>query len=131
MLKCLKSLSDWEPEYAKEVEQGALTALAEAAGVDIVTYNLAKTRVLLDGHYGPISDADWEEQDGRHMPMREARRILKRAAGASIGDVEFCNPEFECYDDGEGNQMPNCEIPGDAIKRELFSFYREIYGGMP
>ena len=56
MLKTLQPLANCEPEYANHVEQDIYNDLADEANCTLAEWKLAKTRVFIDGNYGPISD---------------------------------------------------------------------------
>lgn len=148
MIDCLKDMENWDPVGAQLAEQQIWLSFAEEAGVTLEELQLAYSRVTVDGYYGPISDEDWAEQDGRPMPLKKAIAILHSALEhspvvkyVSSEDGWCCNgvdPEegegcrhqdhVEMEDDGpmwHGNEVV---VLPEAIKRQCFPSLIEIYG---
>lgn len=132
-IKALKPLGDWDPageEYW--TEKIWETMYGAAGGKEKLTQ--AWDRVHADGWSGPIDNDEWEETEGYRMTVTDGRRILADASDAlnEIGRIEFTNPDYGDYEeDEEGNALPNAYIDDDAIRDDLFKWYREIYGGNP
>lgn len=110
-------------------------ALAES-GVSRAEYETATSRVYWDGYYGPISDADWNEHDGRPMTMQQAHDIIGKVAEA-VGDyhemtLELCDDE-DCETCREecGHEVDVSTVAARDIRRELFAPFVAIYGADP
>lgn len=132
IFKCLESLSDWDPAYAEDVVRQVNEALLTAAEVDEERYKRCRTRVFIDGNYGPIDDDEWKETEGEDEPtLAEALEVIKRAERDFSFDVKFCNYDYEVEEDEDGMPIPNASISSTDFKCELFGFYYEIYGGHP
>lgn len=99
------------------------------AGVTEELFKAAMSRVVLDGFYGPISSADWEEQDGR-LPytVREGLAILGTVA-EEIDD--YVEEDYFENEDGEEYLAEVGRVDAREIKREVFSDLVKIYGGLP
>jgi hypothetical protein len=134
MLKCLKTLDDWEPGYAEEIDKKVRESICEAAEVTKEVWEAAVSRVWYDGNYGPITAEDWVQADDtperrQVANLKDALKIVEKGMGAGFDDIEFYNPDFESVGENEeGFDIPNCVIDGDRIKKEVFWFYHEIYG---
>ena len=115
------------------------TALVDA-GVSREQFAAALDRVVIDGNFGPISPADWREQDGREpATVAEALAVLGKVSDAvsdyRLTSTEYCADPDEC--EGEDGQMclghDTDEVAADAddLRREIFAQVREIYGSLP
>jgi hypothetical protein len=136
-------MEGWDPCGAQIAEQEIWAGFASEAGVTLEELHLAYTRVTLDGYYGPISDEDWAEQDGRPMPLKKAIAILHSALEHDPM-VKYISPEIGwCCDGAEHCDHPDHKeldedgplfhgsevvVLPEAIKRECFPSLIEIYG---
>jgi len=119
MLDCLKHMEEFDPAGAEMAEQQIWQEFAEGAGVPLATLKLAYRRVAFDGYYGPVSDDEWEEQDGDAMPLKEAIDILHRAL-ETRPCITYEHPD---YSDEE------LTVDDDAIRKSCFPAIPKIYGG--
>lgn len=94
---------------------------AEAAGVNVKRLKSAYDRVVWDGNYGPVSDAEWVRVDGRKMPLRTALGILRDA----IAHQPSVYVESEYEDEGEPTELDPQEVLED-----FFHDLVEIYGDL-
>lgn len=116
------------------------TALASAK-VSREKFDAAFDRVVVDGNFGPISPADWREQDGREpTTVSEALAILGRVSD----EIDDYRSEFTAYCPLGGfdtctEDPENCgghtdyEIVATAedIRRAVFGKVVNIYGNLP
>lgn len=127
MLKCLKSLADWEPVYVEELEKEIWQNMADGAGVDLETLNSAIGIVKFDGWFGPYTDEDYE-QEGHKITKNRALEIVEMARDVRFSDVEYQDPDYPC-DCGEYDcDGTTAVIEGKEIYNEIWKWYREIYG---
>lgn len=119
-------------------------ALARGAGVSVDTLRTALRRVIYDGDYGPVSDADWRRIDGTRMTMSRARETIRAAQDAEIPTVRLDHPDagYTCagsetcghedhdlYADGDAMFHHDVvEIPREALLEWYFGALRPIYG---
>jgi hypothetical protein len=143
MLDCLKHMEEYDPAGAVFAEERIWQEFAEAAGVDKEELLLAYTRVHLDGYYGPISDEDWEEQDGRPMTLKKAIAIVHTAlehhptvtythpdVGWLCEGAKKCDhPDHEEMEDDEPlwHEGEVTVLP-ESIRLSCFATIKEIYG---
>lgn len=127
----------------EHVGEGIIPAAVKAAGVDPKRFSAACDRVYCDGMYGPISERDWREQDGRKPYGVGAARAIVRKVFDEIRDVPIMDYEF-CdatgRDDRNGTDFNCGERPcpghdfeaGRIEKKEVLAAYfgwvRDIYG---
>ena len=146
-----EAASAWDTGFAETAEPAFRKALMDAAGVDEKTWQAAYDRVVCDGNYGPISDADWNEQDGRKMRMSDAKRILREGYDGfsvpsgfkyELPDVgATCNGSHrrksgDCHHSAHRDlreygpmfHSETLEIERDTYLRWYFSAITEIYG---
>ena len=111
-------IQDNDPSY------NPLVTACEKAGISTELLDAAEDRVYYDGYYGPINDAEWEEQDGRKpYSVSEALDIMRRV-----------NDEIEDYwdkDDGEFGYDFNMHVESREIAKAAWPWLTEIYGGLP
>jgi hypothetical protein len=135
-----KEMSQWEPEYVKTVVDEIWQEIYSSADVEKEKFQLAVNRVCADGFSGPISDDEWEEATGSKISLKEALKIVKDGMDAGFNDVKYYNPDYYDpqdphyeEDDNEDRNVGlpdnNCVIKGDDIKRTIFKWYFDIYGG--
>lgn len=106
MKNIIEQIQDDDPSY------DPLKRALVLSKTDRDLWNAACSRVYSDGYYGPISPAEWEEQDGRKpYTVKEAIEVIKTV----LNQVEPYQIENEVIDDSE-------------IKAALIPFWREIYG---
>lgn len=106
------------PEY-NPIEQARI-----AAGISEDDLHAAVDRVYYDGYYGPISPAEWAEQDGRSPnTVSEALNILHKVAD----NVE----DYWDTDDGEFGFDFNMHVESRDIVKAAWPFLTEIYGSLP
>jgi len=144
MLEALKHMSEYDPEGAETINNTIWLEFATAASVSEQELHNAYARVMWDGYYGPVTDAEWEEAHGDEMPMCRAHAILKEACdyaptiqyehpdcGFVCGGSEECaHPDHEeLGDDGPMFHMELVEIDPEDILRSMFPAIRDIYGG--
>lgn len=110
-----------------------------AAEVDLNVFKAACDRVYIDGFYGPVSTADWREQDGREpASIVDARKIVE-AVIAEVRDVPttdllFCQQEGGLNECDEPRSCQGHEVATGMVERKDFlkaylPWYAEIYGG--
>lgn len=120
-------------DAAKEWTKDALQKASIQCGKTTVTQlQRARIRVRADGWYGPISDDVWKEEAGYKMPMKRAKCIVREAMNTNFRNIEFYHPDYESIPDPdyeEGVMLPNAEVSGDEVVKEMFRFIHEIYGG--
>ena len=89
------------------------------SSVPVDVRRAATDRVFADGNYGPISQEDWLEQDGREpSTVADALRIL--------AEVDKSITDYDPLDyDGDGL------IDRDEIRRDVWSWVLDIYGRLP
>ncbi len=99
------------------------------AGVDREVFAAALDRVYADGFYGPVSEAEWREQDGREpFSVSRALRVLSEVSDA----VDDCRETFWGEDeDGEEVEWEETVAEASDIRREVFAVVFEIYGRLP
>lgn len=124
MKSLIETIRENDPSY------NPLTGALVLAKVDRDTWNAACSRVYSDGYYGPISDEDWKEQDGRKpYSVKEAIKIIATVL-ANVEDYyefEFCEPgstDTNCA----GHRIFDSKVDASVIRAELIPFYKEIYG---
>jgi hypothetical protein len=94
------------------------------------TWRAACSRVYYDGYYGPISNEDWLEQDGREpSSVEEATNIIAHVLEKveSYYELEFCEEgttDTVCT----GHSNWDTKVNADEIRAALIPFYKEIYG---
>jgi hypothetical protein len=104
-----------------------LAQAADRAGIPLDYVRAALSRVIIDGNYGPISSAEWEEQDGRApSDMATALDILARVS-EEVEDYR----EMIFDEDYEGAQTEWTRAEASAIRHALFAGVVAIYGGLP
>jgi hypothetical protein len=130
-----------ETEWLKtEVEK----AFAKGAHVTVKTLRRALARVVDDGHYGPVDDAEYEATIGYHMPMVRALDIIADAQEAELPTVRLDEPDHgytcsgidECAHEGHeetGEPGPlfhteQVEIEREALVSWYFDSLKPIYG---
>lgn len=132
----------WEDVDA--IKAAVEKSLARGAGVSVDTLRTALRRIVYDGHYGPVSDADWRNVDGTRMPLSRALRIVRAAKEADLPTVSLPHPDVgylcggaeECaHEDHEllGDNGPMfhqelVEIPREQLLGWYFGALRPIYG---
>ena len=123
MKSIIEQIQEDDPNYAP------FKQACEAAGIE---YDLAKAaldRVVMDGFYGPLSNSDWEEQDGRRpFSVSEGLEILAKVSEEVTGYNELFVDEDE---EGHEVQWKEETFDSSTIKRDLFCRVIEIYGGLP
>jgi hypothetical protein len=88
--------------------------------IDESLLDAACDRVYIDGYYGPCSDQEWEETDGRKpYSVKEALGIM----GQVYNEIE----DFTMYADG----LDEYQVDRSDIARALWPWLIEIYGGLP
>lgn len=110
----------------------------EKAGITLDTFHAAMARVYHDGYYGPISDADWREQDGREPSnVDDALKILSKIAD-EIEDYRHEVYETDHVTDEEGQMVDaggilvtDWIVDAADIRSELFSEIYKIWGKPP
>lgn len=80
----------------RDVEQ----TLARGAGVSVETLRTALRRLVYDGHYGPVSDADWRAIDGTRMSISRATKIVRAVQDAELPAVRLYDPDTGYLCDG-------------------------------
>jgi len=124
MKSVIEQIRDDYPAY-DPVEQAC-----QDAGISRELFRAALSRVVLDGYYGPISDKDWEEQDGREpYSVKEALKILQKVSDEIEGYREYIH--YGEDDDGEIIEIEEETVDANDIRRDIFSGVVEIYGGLP
>lgn len=99
------------------------------SGVDRDRFAAALDRVTIDGFYGPVSSADWRDQDGREpSTVEQALRVLAKVAECIDDYRETVYGEDE---DGEEFEITETLADAEDIRREVFSGVVEIYGHLP
>lgn len=155
----LRFWSQHEPAPAEDAMRRYIEAMLAAAACDLDTFQAALDRYLLDGNFGPISDEDWAEQDGRPVTRAQAVRILNDAMQVGFGDHEFYNPEAEsaglacatcqvpavpkegaeewpraacptCGSSDDLVEVPNARLVGEGVRRAFWAGVRAITGRM-
>lgn len=156
-LPSLKEWADHEPGPATQLTVQWLEDILKEAECTLDEFEAACTRIRLCGYYGPISDEEWLEQDGRDMPRARAVRILNAATDVAFENHEYYNPEVtmadrvcpECNSYVEVREDPvecsrcdwvgmldetnadvNAAVDGDGVRKEFFNFIIEIYGDL-
>lgn len=77
-------------------------------------WTAACDRVFTDGYYGPISNEEWKEQDGREpYSVKDAIEVLKKVLD-----------KVDDYRDEDRSVIADAH----EIKKALVPFWREIYG---
>ena len=108
-------------------------ALARA-GVSSDLYHAAFDRVYFDGFYGPISAADWVEQDGRDpSTVTAALVILGRVSDEIEGyrEIIVCSDPNCDHDDDGDHEWEEETASAEEIRRDVFRIIIEIYGHLP
>lgn len=109
------------------------------SGVLLSLFNNACDRVYYDGYYGPISDEEWLEQDGRvPSSVRESIWLIAKVLSEieDYKEIAYCddlrhspyarlNDEY-CEDECIGHEVGRASA--EEIRREIVYWYREIYG---
>lgn len=101
-----------------------------ASGVSMDTWNAAGSRIYYDGYFGPLSDEDWKEQDGREPSnVKEAIAVVAKVLDKveSYYEFDFCEPG-STHTNCTGHRIWNTEVHSSEIKQALIPFYKEIYG---
>lgn len=92
---------------------------ARKAGISPETLRAAEDRVYMDGYYGPFSDLEWDDTDGRKpSSVKEALAILEKVAD----NVE----DYRQYELGDGYVIDSRDIV-----KAMWPWLVEIYGGLP
>lgn len=102
-----------DTDYLKsEVER----AFAHGAHVTVETLRRALRRVVADGIHGPIGDREWEEMDGKRMPMKKAVEIVRAAQGAELPAIYVSSPDVGvvCGGAGECEHQDHRELSDDG-----------------
>lgn len=131
--KIFKDYSNCDPEGAKAAIDSLWKEIYEGAGVEREKFQLAVNRVYFDGYFGPIPQEDWDEEDqgAKGLTVTEALKIVEDGMNA-VSDISYYNPEHDYeYDGDDEDYQPqdNSVIEAKDLKRSLFKFYYEIYGG--
>jgi len=119
MSTIIEQIQDEDPSF------DPVALACHASGVDRDRFAAALDRVYIDGFYGPVSAADWQQQDGREpSTVSEALRVLSTVSD----DIDDYRETFYGGDEVEWQ-----EVTADAsdIRREVFSAVLEIYGRLP
>ncbi len=101
----------------------------EKAGVAREAFAAVLDRVYFGGVHGPVSAAEWRQQDGREpYSVSEALAVLGRVSDA-IDDYR----ETFYAEDEDGDEVEWQETVAEAsdIRREVFAAVFEIYGRLP
>lgn len=144
MLDCLKHMAEYNPVQAECTEQEVWQGFAAEAGVTVEELALAYTRITFDGYYGPISDDEWAEQDGRPMPLKKAIAIMHTAL-EYVPVIKYTHPEVGytcegadhcCHPDHEDMEDPGpmfhegeVSVLPETVKMSCFPAIKKIYGG--
>ncbi len=84
---------------AEDPSYDPVTLACEKGGVDAQVFAAALDRVYIDGYYGPVSSADWQEEDGREpSSVPGALAVLERVSAAIDG---YREPFYGEDEDGE------------------------------
>lgn len=113
-------------------------ALRKTPFIGPALWKAACDRVYMDGYYGPLSDSDWEEQDGRKpysvsSAMKIIAKVLDNVEPYKVmqycDDLQF-DPDVDendlCEDECIGHETER--IDASDIKAALIPWYKEIYG---
>jgi hypothetical protein len=125
MKTLIQRIQENDPRYDPWAEAVA------ASGHTRELADAAMSRVVLDGNYGPLSDSDWEEQDGRKpYSVAEALDILSDISDCIDDYREFVyvgtDPETD-----EPLEEEQTTATAEDIRRCVFRSVIEIYGGLP
>lgn len=123
MASLIEQIQGGDPSY------DPVALACEAAGVEREVFAAAFDRVYVDGFYGPVSDEDWREQDGREpASVSRALKVLERVSDA-VDDYR----ETVCGQDQDGElvEWEETRVGASDIRREVFAVVYEIYGGLP
>lgn len=132
----LDTIRDEHPSY------DPIPAAAARAGLSMETVNAACDRVRNDGYYGPISAADWLEQDGREPAhVSDALKIL-RAVADEVEDYRATEIRHEtemdedalicgCEDECQGHEVEHFTVDSTEILRACWPWFWAIYGCGP
>ena len=108
MKSVIEFIQEDDPSY------DPLAMALKKANVSKELWKGACNRVYFDGYYGPVSDAEWEEQDGREpYSVKESIQVIARV----LAQVT------EYY-----NSWENASYSEEDIRAALVPFYYEIYG---
>ncbi len=118
-----------EQIQAEDPSYDPVALACREAGVEREMFAAALDRVYVDGYYGPVSGADWLEQDGREpSSVSEALAVLGRVS-AAVDD--YRETVYGQDEDGEEVEWEETVAEASEIRGEVFGAVVEIYGHLP
>jgi hypothetical protein len=122
----IQRIQDEDPSY-----DPLAIALKKTPFVSRKLFDAAADRIYFDGYYGPVSSAEWEEQDGRKPYTVSKALIIVAKVLDNIEDyyeIEYCD-EDETDTTCTGHRIWDSMVYADDIKAALVApWYSEIYG---